>query len=284
MTKTMLLAIALLLSGFAVAATTAPSTQPVALPASGDDGLAAKALAASPRHGEWADVPVPGSDVKLHTWVVYPERADKAPIVIVIHEIFGMTDWVRSATDQLAAEGYIAIAPDLLSGYGPNGGGTESLGDNVGTMFRKLTPDEQARRLDAVRDYALALPAANNKVACIGFCWGGGASFAYATHQPTLKAAIVFYGTPPAKDAIAKIGCPVLGLYGGDDGRITLTVDATSKSMAELNKVYQPHVYAGAGHGFMRQQTARNGANLKAAQQGWSEAIAFLKTNLEEAK
>jgi carboxymethylenebutenolidase len=254
------------------------------LPASGDDGVAAKAIVASPRHGEWADIAIPGSDVKLHTWVVYPERKDKAPIVIVIHEIFGMSDWVRAVTDQLAAEGYIAIAPDLLSGFGPDGGGTESLGNNVQAAFRKLTPDEQATRLDAVRDYALALPSANDKVASIGFCWGGGVSFSYAAHQPKLKAAIVFYGTPPARDAMEKITCPVLGLYGGDDARITATVDATTKLMVDLKKTYQPHIYDGAGHGFMRQQSGRNGANQKAAQQGWTEAIAFLKANLEEAK
>jgi carboxymethylenebutenolidase len=276
--------IALLAFGLTIAAAPAPSTQPTVLPASGDDGLAAKALVSSPRHGEWIDVPIPGSDVKLHTWIVYPERHDKAPIVIVIHEIFGMTDWVRSVTDQLAAEGYIAIAPDLLSGFGPDGGGTESLGANVGASFRKLTIDEQAKRLDAVRDCALALPSANDKVASIGFCWGGGASFSYATHQPALKAAVVFYGTPPAKTAMEKIGCPVLGLYGGDDARITATIDATKKSMSDLNKTYQPHIYDGAGHGFLRQQSGRNGANQKAAQQGWIEAVAFLKTNLEEAK
>jgi carboxymethylenebutenolidase len=278
-----LLALIILASILAPALADPPSTQP-ALPASGDDSLAAKALAASPRHGEWADVPIPGSDVKLHTWVVYPERPDKAPIVIVIHEIFGMSDWVRAVTDQLAAEGYIAIAPDLLSGFGPNGGGTESLGTGVGAAFRNLTIAEQAKRLDAVRDYALAFPSANDKVACIGFCWGGGASFAYATHQPTLKAAVVFYGTPPSKDAMQNINCPVLGNYGGDDARVTSTVKPTTQTMADLKKPYFPHIYDGAGHGFLRQQSARNGANLKAAQQGWTETIAFLKTNLEETK
>jgi carboxymethylenebutenolidase len=282
MLKTLSMAVVLLVTGFAIAA--GPSTQPAALPPSGDDGLAVKALAASPRHGEWADVPIPGSDVKLHTWVVYPERHDKASIVIVIHEIFGMTDWVRSVTDQLAAEGYIAVAPDLLSGFGPDGGGTESLGNNVQAAFRKLTADEQTKRLDAVRGFALEFPSANDKVATIGFCWGGGASFSYATHQPALKAAIVCYGTPPAKSAMEKITCPVLGLYGGDDGRITATVDAATQSMAELKKTYEPHIFGGAGHGFMRQQSGRNGANLKAAQQGWDEAIRLLKLNVEEAK
>src|SRR5450432_1511628 len=187
-------------------------------PASSD--TAQQALKDSPRHGEWADITLPGSDTKIHTWVVYPERKDKAPIVIVIHEIFGMSDWVRAVADQLAAEEYIAVAPDLVSGMGPNGGGTESLGDGVRAAIVKVTPDEQAKRLDAVRDYAIALPSANGKSACIGFCWGGGASFAYATHQPKLSAAIVYYGTPPSKEAMTKIDCPVIGFYGGDDARI----------------------------------------------------------------
>jgi carboxymethylenebutenolidase len=237
-------------------------------------------LANSPRHGEWVDVPLPGSDVKLHTWVVYPERADKAPVVLVIHEIFGMSDWVRGVADQLAAEGYIAVAPDMLSGFGPNGGGTDSLGNKVGENIRKLTEDDEVARLDAVRDFALALPSAKNESASIGFCWGGGVSFAYATRQPKLNAAVVFYGSPPKKDAIANIACPILGLYGGDDGRITLTVDDTKKEMADANKSYEPHIYPGAGHGFLRQQDGRDGANLKASQQGWAETIKFLKKNL----
>ncbi len=259
-----------------------PATRPVALPPSGDDGAAAKVLAASPRHGEWVDVPLAGSTVKLHAWVVYPERPDPAPVVIVVHEIFGMTDWVRGVTDQLAAEGFIAVAPDLLSGFGPDGGGTDSLGPNVGPTIRKLTPADQAARLDAVRDYALALPSATKKYATIGFCWGGGTSFAYAAHDPRLSAAVVCYGTPPQPDTLSHITCPVLGLYGGDDARVTTTVGPTAKLMADLHKAYAPHVYPGAGHGFMRQQSGRNGANQAAAQQGWAEATRFLRTHLAD--
>jgi carboxymethylenebutenolidase len=231
------------------------------------------------------DVPLPGSEVKLNCWVVYPERADKAPVVVVIHEIFGMSDWVRGVTDQLAAEGFIAVAPDLLSGMGPNGGGTESLDGQVGLTIRKLTVDDQAKRLDAVRDFALGFPSASDKSACIGFCWGGTASFAYAAHQPKLNAAVVYYGTAPsAETELAKIQCPVLGNYGKDDARVTATVQPTIKAMAELKKSYEPHIYDGAGHGFLRQQSARDGANLKASQQAWAATVAFLKKNLEEGK
>jgi carboxymethylenebutenolidase len=243
---------------------------------------AAAALANSPRHGEWVQVPLPGSDVKIDTWVVYPERPDKAPVVLVIHEIFGMSDWVRAAADELAAEGFIAVAPDFLSGKGPGGGGTESLGDQVGRTIMMLTVDDDTRILNAVRDYALALPSATDKCGCIGFCWGGGTSFSYATQQPKLNAAVVCYGPPPPAAAMADIACPVLGLYGGDDARITSTVEATTRTMADLKKSYEPHVFDGAGHAFFRQQDAHEGANLQAARQGWDLAIAFLKANLEK--
>ena len=251
-----------------------------AIPASGE--TAQQAITASPRHGEWADVPLAGGP-KIRTWVVYPERRDKAPVVLVIHEIFGMTDWVRGVADQLAAQGFIAVAPDLLSGKGPGGGGTESFpADDVRAAIAGLAPDEVTQRLNAVRDYALKLPAARAKSATIGFCWGGGASFNYATRQPKLDAAVVYYGTPPTDpDALAKIRCPVLGLYGGDDARVTSTVEGTGKAMRELKKPYAPHVYAGAGHGFLRQQSGRDGANEKAARQAWTETVAFLKKNLK---
>jgi carboxymethylenebutenolidase len=250
-----------------------------------DSDAAKKALADSPRHGEWVDVPLPQSEVKIHCWVVYPERADKAPVVIVIHEIFGMSDWVRGVADQLAGEGFIAIAPDLLSGLGPNGGGTETLDGKVGEAIRKITTTDQAKRLDAVRDFALAFPSAAAKNACIGFCWGGTASFAYAAHQPKLNAAVVYYGTAPREASdLEKIQCPVLGNYGKDDARVTSTVEPTVKAMGDMKKSYEPHVYEGAGHGFLRQQSGRNGANLKASQEAWTTTIAFLKKNLEESK
>jgi len=257
-----------------------------ALPPDGE--RATRALELSPRHGEWVDVELAsqGSDAKatkIHTWVVYPERKDKAPVVIVIHEIFGMTDWVRSVADQLAADGFIALAPDLLSGMAPDGGGSESFaGDGVRDAIRKLGREEVAARLDAVREYALDLPSATAKCATIGFCWGGGASFAYAAAQPKLDAAVVYYGAAPnEKSTLAKIECPVLGLYGGDDARVTATVDPTAKAMEEQKKTFDHHVFEGAGHGFLRQQSARE-ANGKAAKEGWEKTVAFLRKYLEK--
>lgn len=247
-----------------------------------DADAAPAALAASPRHGEWVDVPMPGAQTPIRTWVVYPERADRAPVVIVIHEIFGLTDWVRSVADALASEGFIAVAPDLLSGMGPDGGGTESLGDRATQVIRRLTPADQAARLNAAREYALTLPAGNGRVGCVGFCWGGSASFLYATQQPKLNAAVVYYGTAPDQEqALAKIACPVLGLYGGDDARVTATVEPTAQQMKQLGKSYEVHIYKGAGHGFLRQQDGRDGANLEASKQAWARTLAFFREHLE---
>jgi len=197
----------------------------------------------------------------------------------VIHEIFGETDWIRSVADQLAADGFIAIAPDLLSGHGKTGGGTDSYAgrDDVIKAIRSLKSDEVMAGLDAVRAYGMKLPAASGKTATIGFCWGGGQSFAYAVHQPDLSAAVVYYGTPPAADALGNVKTPVLGLYGGNDARVTSTVEPTTAEMKKRGKSYSPHVFDGAGHGFLRAQDGQNGANLKAAQEAWPLTISFLR-------
>ena len=239
------------------------------------------ALESSTRHGEYVDVKLSGNR-PIHTWIVYPERKDSAPVVIVIHEIFGLSDWVRAVTDQLAADGFIAVAPDLLSGMGPGGGGTSSFAgrDQVTDALGKLSLGEVKLRLDAVRKYALDLPAASGKSATIGFCWGGAKSFAYAATQPELDAAVVYYGTPPAADELAKVKAPVLGFYGGDDARVSATVSETESKMKELGKSYEAHVYEGAGHGFLRQQDGRDGANGKAASDAWPQTIAFLRKAL----
>lgn len=232
----------------------------------------------SPRHGEWADVKMP-SGAPIRTWVVYPERKDKAPVVVVIHEIYGLSDWIRGVADQLAKEGFIAVAPDLISGKGPKEGGTEAAAsrDDVVKLIRALTPDETKGRLDAVRDWAVKLPSANGRSATIGFCWGGTASFAYAAAQPSLNAAVVYYGTAPEAAAMATIKAPVLGNYGGDDARVTATVAPAEEAMKKAGKTYEPHVYAGAGHGFLRQQSGKDGANAKATREAWPRTIAFLR-------
>ncbi len=262
----------------AASAVPAPPRDP-SLPASEDTAKAA--LEASPRHGEYVDVKVDGSPVR--TWIVYPERKDKAGVVILIHEIFGLSDWMRAVADQVAREGFIAVVPDLISGHGPGGGGTESAAsrDDVVKLVRAVTPEEATARLDAVRAWAIKLPAANGKSATIGFCWGGGRSFAYAVSQPALDGAVVFYGTSPETADLAKVKAPVLGHYGGDDARVNATIAPAEAEMKKLGKTYEPHVYDGAGHGFLRAQTGRDGANLKATQQAWPRTIAFLRERLK---
>ncbi len=246
-----------------------------------DAEQAKTALAKSPRHGEWVDVKLEGGG-KVLTWVVYPERKEKSGVVLVIHEIFGLTDWARGVADQLAKAGFIAVAPDLLTGLGPNGGGTESLGDDVTKVIRNLTPEMVAARLNAVRDYALKLPAANGKSASVGFCWGGTSSFAYAVAQPKLDAAVVYYGTSPAETAAyARISAPVLALYGGDDARVNATIPAAETEMKKLGKKFTPMVFEGAGHGFLRQQTGRDGANMKASEKAWTATLAFFQEYLK---
>jgi carboxymethylenebutenolidase len=255
--------------------------KPAKIPA--DAGFVVEALKTSSRHGEFVDIDLPGGS-KLKAWVVYPERPTKAGVVIVIHEIFGLTDWIRGVADQLAADGFIAIAPDLLSGKGPGGGGTESFeGDKVREAIRGLSSEQVNAQLDAARAYGVSLPAANGRSATVGFCWGGSASFAYAAHQPALNAAVVFYGTGPKEpERYATIGAPVLGLYGADDARVNATIEASEQAMARAGKSFVKHVYDGAGHGFLRQQDGRDGKNLAAARAAWVETIALLQRELEK--
>src|SRR5262245_40221518 len=259
----------------------AAATRDPKLPAGELDAKAA--LNSSPRHGEYVDVAVPGDATKLRTWVVYPERKNKAGAVLIIHEIYGLSDWIRGVADQLAAEGFIAVAPDLVSGLGPGGGGTDSAAsrDDVVKLVRALTPEMTTARLNAARVYAEGLPAANGKVATMGFCWGGGQSFRYAANQRPPAAAVVFYGVSPDSVTLPLVKAPVLGNYGADDARVDATIPPAEAALKKLGRSYEPHLYAGAGHGFLRAQADRDGANLKATQEAWLRTISFLKKHID---
>ena len=218
----------------------------IAAAASAQD-WAKQRLEASPRHREW--VKVKSGERTVSAFVVSPEVKKKAPAVVVIHEIFGMTDWVQLLADELAETGVIAIAPDLLSGV------TLAPGDAnaAGKAIRDLPPDQITADLNAVADYVSKLPAANGKVAVAGFCWGGTQSFRFATNRPSLAAAFVFYGSgPDSADAIAAIKAPVYGFYAGNDARIGATIPKTQELMKAAGKTYDIVTYEGAGHGFMR--------------------------------
>lgn len=235
----------------------------------------------TPRHGEWVSVDAGGGD-KVSVWVVYPERKDRAPVVVVIHEIFGLTDWIRSVADQLAAEGFIAVAPDFLSGKGPGGKGSSSVDvDTARSLIRDLDSAQIVRRLNAAARYATSLPSASERFATVGFCWGGSVSFAYATQQPELGAAVVYYGTSPSIETLGGIRAPVLGLYGSDDNRVNATIPDAEKEMRRLGKRYEYEIYEGAGHGFLRAQDGRDGANMRGTEKAWLRTVQFLKKTLE---
>jgi len=245
------------------------------LPADGESAVAR--LEASPRHGEWIEFDAGGGDM-VSAWVVHPERPDPAPVVVVIHEIFGMTDWIRAVADQAAAEGYIAIAPDLLSGKGPGGGGTSSIdGQAVGQVIRGLDRGEINRRLIAAANHAMAFPSAAPRAASVGFCWGGTTSFELALAFPELKGAVVYYGSSPATESLARARAPVLGLYGGNDNRVNATIEPARAELGRLGKRFEPVLFEGAGHGFLRQQSGQEGANLLASQQAWPRTVAFFR-------
>jgi carboxymethylenebutenolidase len=225
----------------------------------------------SPRHREWVTIKHDGRSVE--TFVVYPEVSDKRPVVLIIHEIFGMTDWVQDLADQVAEAGYIAVAPDLLSGMAPNGGRSSDFAQGKAVeAVSHLNPDQITADLNAVADYALKIPSANGKLYVAGFCWGGGQSFRFATNRSDLSAAFVFYGPPPPADAMARINAPVYGFYGGNDERIRATIPTAREEMKPVRKVYEPVSYQGAGHGFMRAGEApdANGANQKARREAWA--------------
>jgi carboxymethylenebutenolidase len=268
------------------------------------------ALAKSPRHGEYVTIKEPGGRA-LQAWVVYPEIKEKGPVVVMIHEIFGLSDWAREMADEVAGAGYIVVEPDLLSGFGPpasdrasgamaapnphdhmtmsspdphdpmnrgpqshgaamipmNPGGTAAFPDQSAVVraVSALDPAQVNLDLDAAADYGKHLPSASGKLFVAGFCWGGGKSFAFATHRKDLSAAMVFYGPPPPADAMANITAPVYGFYAGNDARISATVPQTILDMKAAGKKYDPVIYDGAGHGFMRAGEAPDASAENAA-------------------
>jgi carboxymethylenebutenolidase len=295
-------------------------------------------LEKSPRHGEFVTI-AEANGRKLQAWVVYPEVKNKAPVVVMIHEIFGQSDWAREMADELAGAGYIVVEPDLLSGFGPathamartlpamrtvalsgagcdpmacgakekpavlldtthpkmhevaqtsggvsyvpmEPGGTAAFPDQMAVVRAVSSlPDAQVMAdLDAAANYGKKLPAANGRLFAVGFCWGGGKSFLFATHRHDLSGAFVFYGPPPPADKIANITAPVYGFYAGNDARITATIPETQAEMKAAGKVYEPVTYDGAGHGFMRAGEApdASAANSAARQEGFRRLAKLL--------
>jgi carboxymethylenebutenolidase len=259
--------------------TTTRTTTSASLPAGATDARAR--LERSPRHGEWAMVRTSTGD-SVRAWVVYPERATKAPVVLVVHEIFGLSPWVRAVADQLAAEGFIAIAPDLLTGKGVGGTADSTDAQAAVAAVRALQPAEVNARLLAVAQYGMGLPAATQKYGIVGFCWGGSVAFQHAAFSPTLAAAVPYYGGVNVQQVdLTKVKAAVFANYGENDARVNATIPAADSALKGAGVTWQYQVYAGAGHGFLRQQDGQNGANLTATQQAWPRTVSWFKEHLE---
>jgi carboxymethylenebutenolidase len=237
-------------------------------------------LEQSPRHMEYVTVKHGKRDVEC--FVAYPEVPDKAHAVVLIHDISAMGDWIRGMGDQVAEAGYIAIVPDLLSGMGPNGGGSEAFKniDDARRAVSKLPADQVMADLAAAADYIRKVPAAEGTVSVAGFCWGGGQSLRFSTHYKGLAAACVFYGYEPVTaEDISRIACPVYGIYAENDARINASTAEVAKLMASTKKKFEAVTYKGAGHGFMRQgeDPAGTVANKQARIDAWKRWKGILK-------
>jgi carboxymethylenebutenolidase len=248
-----------------------------AAPLASAQDWAKAALAKSTRHGEWVTLKHDGRSVE--TFVVYPESKGKTPVVLIIHEIFGMSDWVQELADEVAAAGYIAVAPDLLSGMGPNGGRSNDFAEGkANEAVSHLNPDQVTADLNAAADYALKIPSSSGKLFVGGFCWGGGQTFRFATNRADLAGAFVFYGPPPDKDAMVRIKAPVYGFFAGNDARIGAMIPDAITQMKAAGKTFDPVTYEGAGHGFMRAGEAPDAkdADKKARTDAWVRWKALL--------
>jgi carboxymethylenebutenolidase len=270
-------------SGTTPASASARALSDPSLPA--DAESAAARLAASPRHGEWVTIPA-GSGDSVRAWVVYPERSTKAPVVLVVHEIFGLTSWVRAVADQLAADGFIAIAPDFLTGkrlpMAPDAFMTTPGGiDSARVLISSLDPAQFLRRVDAAARYGTSLPAATRKWGVVGFCWGGSMTYLSAASFPTLSAAVPFYGgVDPKQVDLTGAKAAVLGLYGENDARVNMTIPSADSALRVAGVPFEKRVYPGAGHGFLRQQSGQGGANAAATRDAWPRTVEWFRKYL----
>lgn len=263
-------------------------------PAGPEDALAL--LDNSPRWEEWVEVR--DGDRTLDAWSVFPQRSDNAPVVIVLHETDALSDWIRAVADQFAAQGIIAIVPDMLSGKAPGGYGSAAVDEQTAVkLVQSLKMDEVIGGLGAVVQHASTLqrrqvrsgiksqvreiPGSSGKIGVVGFGWGGEASFQYAATQSGLDAAVIYYATAPKISDLQSVQAPLLALYGGADARQQSAIARTQGEMKKLGKSYVQEIYVGADPAFLRLKD-RNAASRKAAQQAWTRTIRFLKQHLGE--
>lgn len=225
-------------------------------------------------HGEWIRI-ARGSD-SIRAYMAFPERSDRAPAIIVIHENQGLSQWEPTVADRLAKAGYVALAPDLLSS---RFGATPATGDSARRLIGQLSPDGVGADLDAVFAHLNGLPSVRSgDIATIGFCWGGGQSFAYATRNPRLKAAVVCYGPAPDSAALARIQAPVLGIYGENDARINAALPDVERRMKALGKSFDAEIFDSTGHGFLK--PGRQGSDGPEVERAWSRILRFYRETL----
>jgi carboxymethylenebutenolidase len=261
------------------ASTSVVAGEDFSLPA--DAEHVAARLSSSPRHGEWVMIRTPAGD-SVKSWIVYPQRRDRAPVIVVIHEIYGLSSWARGVADQLAADGFIAIAPDLLTmSSAPRTADTVATEDATAAT-RTLNGDQIQREIDAVASYGMSLPSAEKRYGIVGFCWGGGISFLHAVHSPSLGASVVYYGVSPSANQLRMIRAPVLGLYAGNDARVDATIPLGDSVLIPLGRTYVHDIFDGAGHGFLRQQAGMNGANMAATKKAWPATVAWFQKYLDK--
>jgi carboxymethylenebutenolidase len=264
-----------------VVATTA--AQPAAHTLPPGAAAAPDRLATTPRHAEWVSIPVADGD-SIRAWIAYPERSTPAPVVLVVHEIYGLTAWMRGVADQLAADGFIAIAPDLLSAHQvPAGADGDPVREQATAAIRGLDVQHYQQQLAAIAAWGMDRPAAARRYGIVGFCWGGTASFTHAVMFPDVGAAVVYYGSSPATSELHRVRAPILGLYGADDARVNATVPDAEAELRRLGRSFQAHFFEGAGHGFLRQQDGRDGANMAAVRAAWPLTVEFFRTHLDPA-
>lgn len=243
-------------------------------------GQESNKLSQSPRHQEWVDFTRDNGSV-LKAFVVYPESNTSTKAVILIHENLGLNDWARTFSDELAAQGFLVIAPDLISNTVEGIHKTTDFenSDKAREAIYALQQEQVTKDLDMVYSHLINEPSSNGKVSVVGFCWGGSQSFNYATQNPNLESIMVYYGTAP-KDlsTLKNIKSPVYGFYGGADNRVNATIPDTEKTMKEYGNLYSFDIYEGAGHAFMRRGAEEAyGPNTMAYEKSWKKLVALLK-------
>jgi carboxymethylenebutenolidase len=244
-------------------------------PASEGAGMVGQVVAKDDSRLETGYVEYPGETGEIRAYSARPKGAKKLAGVIVIHENRGLNPHIEDITRRVALEGFHALAPDALSPLG----GTPPNPDEARPLFQKLDGPANIKNFVAAFAYLKTGPQATGKVACMGFCWGGGMTNQVAVNAPDLTAAVPFYGMQPVPEDVPKIKAAMLIHYAGDDERIDAGIPTFEEALKKASVKYKIYVYEGAKHSFMND----TGANYskEAAELAWKRTITFLKDELK---